>query len=159
MPVFISHKDKDSRKAVEIHNFLKRYGISSYVDVLDGSTRTTDNITDTITKRMNMCTHLIAVMSNETVKSWWVPFEVGEATFGLRRISSYDMGCGYQFPEYLKKWPVMSKQSHLEAFVTAYRNDKTSVMKLDENQRTDFGRRNYGPSDFHTSLKSSLRFR
>jgi len=158
MPVFISHKDKDSREAVRIHDFLKRHNISSYVDVLDSSTQSTADITDTITDRMNKCTHLIAVMSNETVKSWWVPFEVGEATFGMRRISSYDLGCGYRFPEYLQKWPVMSKQSHLSLFVRAYKSDSTSITKLHENRNTAFGRKTYGPDDFHKSLARSLRF-
>ena len=158
MPIFISHKDKDTSAALRINNYLKRHGISSYVDVLDSSTKTTDDITSTITARMNECTHLIAVMSNDTVKSWWVPFEVGEATFGMRRISSYDLGCGYQFPEYLRKWPVMSTESHLSLFVSAYNNDSTSLTKLHENRNTALGRRTYGPDSFHKSLKSSIRF-
>ena len=56
MPVFISHKDKDTNAALRIHNYLKRHGISSYVDVLDASTKTTDDITSTITARMNALT-------------------------------------------------------------------------------------------------------
>jgi len=158
MPVFISHKDKDTYAALRIHNYLKRHNIRSYVDVLDASTKTTDDITSTITARMNDCTHLIAVMSNETTKSWWVPFEIGEATFGLRRICSYDLGCGYQFPEYLKKWPVMSKETHLSLFAYEYNKDRTTVTKLHENRSTTFGRRTYGPESFHKSLKASLRF-
>lgn len=157
MPVFISHKDSDSVPAVSISRFLTSRGVTNYVDVLDKSTQSTNDITDLITRRIGECTHLIAVMSTETSKSWWVPFEVGEATFGLRRISSYDLGVGYQFPDYLRKWPVMKKEKDLELFVQAYKSDGSSPSVLNEALRDSTRRRTYNPDEFHRQLKANIQ--
>lgn len=157
MPVFISHKDSDSRSALSISHFLTVRGVKNYVDVLDKSTQSTDDITNLITRRIGECTHLIAVMSTETAKSWWVPFEIGEATFGLRRISSYDLGAGYQFPDYLRKWPVMKKELDLDLFVRAYKSDTSSPSLLNEALRDLARRGTYNPEDFHRQLKANIQ--
>lgn len=157
MPVFISHKDSDSTSALSISRFLDNRGIRNYVDVLDKSTQSTDDITSLITRRIGECTHLIAVMSTETAKSWWVPFEVGEATFGLRRISSYDLGAGYQFPDYLRKWPVMKKERDLELFAQAYNSDSSNPVLLNEAIRDITRRSVYSPEGFHRQLKTNIQ--
>ena len=57
MPVFISYRHKDREVAFGIDFLLKRNGIKTYLDVLDGESQTTDQITDVITDRMKdqMC--------------------------------------------------------------------------------------------------------
>lgn len=155
MPVFISHKDVDKNKALALYQHLRSHGINSYVDVLDNTTQTTDDITALITKRMSECTHLIAVMSDATKDSWWVPFEIGEATFGDRRITSFDTGCRYNFPEYLKKWPVMKSELHLKMFISAYKSENRALIF-----KESLGSRNMQVSKnadtFHHDLKSRI---
>jgi hypothetical protein len=156
MPVFISHKDKDTAAAVSIKTKLESHQIICYLDVFDEKIAY-GNITDRITSAMEKCTHLIAVMSDATKDSWWVPFEIGEATFGYRRICSYDLGCTFSFPEYLSKWPKMSSSRHLEFFVTQYKIDNGTAKNLRKDSvdypsltRSEFNK-------FHADLKENIR--
>ena len=66
-----------------------------------------------------ICTHIIAVVSRETALSWWVPFEIGEATALERRISTYQTGYA-QLPEYLAKWPIMTTDFHLQYYHSSF---------------------------------------
>ena len=89
MTVFISYRHTDRAQAMAINKRLTEEGISTYLDVLDVESQSTDDITSVITRRISESTHLIAVVSSQTAQSWWVPFEIGEATITYRRICSY----------------------------------------------------------------------
>lgn len=150
MPVFISHKSSDKSQALEIASYLKNRGITSYVDVLDPVLQSTDDITAVIVQRIRGCSHLMAVTSLDTAKSWWVPFEIGVATDQDRRIATYALQPA-DLPDYLKKWPIMNNTQHLDAFVQLYKRDK--VVALSE---SSFARDILSADSFHRSLKSQL---
>lgn len=102
MPVFISYRHTDRVQAMAINARLKQANIKTYLDVLDAESQTTDDITGVITRNITDCTHLLAVVSEKTAQSWWVPFEIGEATISNRRICSYQIGPS-ALPLYLDK--------------------------------------------------------
>ncbi|MDX9666553.1 toll/interleukin-1 receptor domain-containing protein [Pseudomonas sp. P5_152] len=160
MPVFISYRHTDRPIAMTINERLSQAGIKTYLDVLDPESQTTDDITGVITRNITECSHLLAVVSDKTAHSWWVPFEIGEATISDRRICSFKTGTG-ELPEYLDKWPKLSRIADLDFFIDAYRDEQTSrrAMTLDSivsneslrsNNRTNADR-------FHTELKARVR--
>ncbi|KKY74717.1 toll/interleukin-1 receptor domain-containing protein [Klebsiella michiganensis] len=122
MSVFISYRHSDFALAISINKRLRDANIETYLDKLDAESQTTDDITSVITRNIARSTHLIAVVSSQTAQSWWVPFEIGEATILGRRISSYQNGF-LSLPEYLSKWPQMKSAEHLELFISAYQRD------------------------------------
>ncbi|WP_079254097.1 toll/interleukin-1 receptor domain-containing protein [Endozoicomonas arenosclerae] len=119
MPVFISYRHTDREQAFLIQHRLNNVGIQTYLDVLDTDSKTTDNITQVITENIRKCTHLIALVSDDTIKSWWVPFEIGEATMAERRIATFKNTYS-PLPEYLQKWPIMKDNRHIDMFIRAY---------------------------------------
>lgn len=158
MPVFISHRHTDSIKAANISRQLQIAGIQNYLDVLDPDAQKVDDITSHITEKMKICTHIIAVVSRETALSWWVPFEIGEATVLERRISTYQTGYA-RLPEYLAKWPIMTADVHLDMFIQEYRKEasnSTAVLKRDHIFESASGF--YSAKNFHDALKSRIRF-
>jgi len=150
VPVFISHKSSDKSTALEIANYLKIRGVTCYVDVLDPVLQSTDDITSVIVQRIRACSHLMAVTSLDTAKSWWVPFEIGVATDQDRRIATYALQPA-DLPDYLKKWPIMNNAQHLDAFVELYKRDKTVAFS-----ESNFARDILSADSFHRSLKSHL---
>lgn len=67
----MSYRHTDRNHAISIDQRLKIAGIKTYLDVLDEeSKQSSDQITDIITQPMRECTHLIAVISDDTSKSW-----------------------------------------------------------------------------------------
>ena len=156
MSVFISYKHLDRNLALQIDERLKINGIKTYLDVLDAESQSTESITTVITKNIAMCTHLIAVVSKETATSWWVPFEIGEATISAKRIASYRSSYSSTLPEYLEMWPKMDSMQHLELFIAAYKNEQLESVS----NRYSFESARSGvksASDFHSTLKAKIR--
>jgi hypothetical protein len=155
MSVFISYKHLDRDLAIRIDYRLKQAGIKTYLDVLDLESQSTENITTVITKNIAMCTHLIAVVSKDTASSWWVPFEIGEATISVKRISSYRSGYN-SLPEYLEMWPKMDNMQHLELFIVEYKSEQQrAVFNRDMFQSKGSVGTN-SVNDFHRNLKTKI---
>ena len=158
MPVFISYRHMDRAYAMAINSRLIGANIKTYLDVLDLQSQTTDDITGVITRNITECTHLLAVVSEKTALSWWVPFEIGEATISNRRICSFKTGPA-ELPLYLDKWPKLSSDKDLDFFIDAYREEvtnKRSVM-LDSMSESMKGTYKRNAEQFHDQLKGRIR--
>ncbi|MDR9507720.1 toll/interleukin-1 receptor domain-containing protein, partial [Brevibacillus agri] len=65
--VFISHKAEDADKAKRVALYLQRNGISFYLDLLDDELFGNGEIlTNHLRGKLNECTHLLAVITNNT---------------------------------------------------------------------------------------------
>lgn len=174
MPVFISYRHTDRNTAFAIARKLSTNNISHYLDIIDEESKSTDDITEVITKNIKKSTHLIAVISSNTVGSWWVPFEIGEATIANRRICSYAIRVdspnlslmSYRqitrvLPEYLQKWPVLVSSADLEEFIKQYRVDNITF-GIEESRNKQFDNLSSndltktGADSFHRNLKRHL---
>jgi len=155
MPVFLSHKREDKPKALEIANYLKSNDIYCYIDVLDSELQTTDDITKILMKRVKQCTHLMAVVSDNTQKSWWVSFEIGVASELDKRITSFKINTT-KLPEFLEKWPILKYKTDLDLFIDLYKKDKSIALEeaaiFDSTASTLI--RN--SDQFHNELKQSI---
>ena len=158
MPVFISYRHMDRAYAMNINSRLIRANIKTYLDVLDLESQTTDDITGVITRNITECTHLLAVVSEKTALSWWVPFEIGEATISNRRICSFRTGPA-ELPLYLDKWPKLSTESDLDFFIDAYREEVSNKrsMSLESISESVKGSYKRDADMFHEQLKNRIR--
>ncbi|MBV6826050.1 toll/interleukin-1 receptor domain-containing protein [Pseudomonas sp. PD9R] len=159
MPVFISYRHMDRAHAININTRLMQANIKTYLDVLDPESQTTDDITGVITRNITECTHLLAVVSERTANSWWVPFEIGEATISNRRICSFKTGPA-ELPLYLDKWPKLRSDKDIELFIDAYRSEVTlkrsmSLESITGNDSLRSANRT-NAERFHTDLKSRI---
>jgi TIR domain len=160
MPVFISYRHTDRVQAIAINARLQQADIKTYLDVLDAESQSTDDITGVITRNITECTHLLAVVSEQTAQSWWVPFEIGEATISNRRICSFKTGES-ELPEYLDKWPKMTKATDVDLFIAAYKNELTlkrsmalgSIVFNESTRNTNRTNADF----FHAELKARIR--
>ncbi|MDR8364527.1 MULTISPECIES: toll/interleukin-1 receptor domain-containing protein [Pseudomonas] len=158
MPVFISYRHSDRPLAIAINTRLKQANIKTYLDVLDPESQTTDDITGVITRNITECTHLLAVVSERTAHSWWVPFEIGEATISNRRICSFKTGPA-ELPLYLDKWPKLSTDKDMEFFIDAYREEVATKrsMTLGSINESLYGTYKRNAELFHDQLKHRIR--
>lgn len=152
MPVFISHRNADNELARHVFAFLTERKIPCYIDDLDAEAKTTDDITALLLSRLSLTSHLIAVVTQNTAGSWWVPFEIGVATESAKRIASYTRYRSL-LPEYLLKWPAMQSNPELDAFAAAYRRDRPIFEKR---AFEGASARRADADAFHRSLKASI---
>lgn len=158
MPVFISHRKADTAEALRAGARLKMHRITTYLDVLDPRIQSAENVTQQILAGLQPCTHLLAIISTETAGSWWVPFEIGVATNADKRITSFCISIvsPMTLPDYLRVWPILTRENQLDLFARRYLEDKTFLEKsyrLSEARTTLIQTAN----DFHRFLKQDLQ--
>lgn len=159
MPVFISHRTQDDHIAQGVCRRLNGvHNIQCYLDDFDPDADPTNGITKTILDNLERSTHLLAIITNNTQGSWWVPFEIGVAQHGARRISTYDSSTT-TLPEFLKEWPVLVGDSAIDKFAAAYKRDanaariRKGVIMEGAEARVQIN----SAAEFHAELKRSLR--
>ena len=124
MKVFISHQKKDRIEAKKIADYLKSVSIDVYFDEFDRELQIADQennpkgVVAAIKKGIRSSTHMLCIISPNTLYSKWVPFEVGYgydstelATLTLKGIKNSDL------PDYIKTAPIIRDIYDINKFV------------------------------------------
>ena len=122
--IFISHQQDDKDKAEEIAKYLKSNGIDVYFDEFDHDLQIAtilnkpEKVVEAIKKGIKNSTHMVCIVSPSTIKSYWVPFEIGYGyditvliTLTLKGIIDSDL------PDYMKIAPIIRKAQDLNRFI------------------------------------------
>jgi len=156
MKVFISHQQADSRLALQLSTRLKNaHQMDSYLDVIDPSlAKTGDALADHVKEELGKCSQLLAVVSEATRASWWVPWEIGIATEKNYPLATFSAGLTPP-PEYLRKWPYLRSEADLDLYASAskiaFREFSTKRTYLSEEVA-----QLRSTKEFHRSLRASL---
>jgi hypothetical protein len=157
MPVFISHKTTDNLIAKKVYDRLVSYhGIDCWIDDVDpeiANSRNSSRITSLILDRLDSCTNLLAIVTENTKESWWVPFEIGVARKAPRAITTFTNMYSWQLPEYLHEWPVLKGTDAIDTFAKFYKQQKQMIK---EAQIYRFSKSRIPVDSFHNILKSAL---
>lgn len=117
MKIFISHKKEDENAALEVKETLTSSGVEAYLDILDNTLcEDGEALTKHIKSKISECTDVIVVLSSETKKSWWVPFEIGMASDKDMPIANYLLSYE-KLPDYLEYWPRLKNQLDVKKYV------------------------------------------
>jgi len=128
MPIFISHTTRDDELAKKVFWRLNRiHDITCYIDDMDKAL---------LVDRLRKCDTLLAVVTENTKGSWWVPFEIGTAREMPRVISSFTPlpdRSAYTWqetlPEYLLEWPRLRSDSDIDVFAREYKRQSLLLEK------------------------------
>ena len=115
--VFVSHKSNDKSNAEQVATKIKACGLKPYLDIWDLKVYGDGpELVDYIDTVIGHCNSLVAVVSHNTVHSWWVPLEIGIAiTKDLYLGTFLDLdNPPLNLPSYLWKWPVLKNMEDLE---------------------------------------------
>lgn len=156
MEVFISHKQEDYATALSVYNAFLKNNITAYLDLLDNSiTGDGKELTEHIKKRLNECTDIIVVMSEETKRSWWVPFEIGMSAQVDMPTASF-LKSNVELPSYLSYWPRLKTTSDIDTYVAVRQKTEQIIHKQYGYRRSD-AIRTVETSKFYEALKKELR--
>lgn len=156
MKVFLSHQSTDTPTALLIQRWLAdHHGISSYLDVIDPYfNRSGEDLAAHIRAQMSACTKLLAVISDATKASQWVPWEVGVATEKDYPLATYSAASTLP-PEFLRKWPYLRSTTDIDRYAIASKAAARSFA----NKRitlTEAMARARSTGEFYTSIRSAL---
>lgn len=157
MKVFISHKNFDRSIALNVQRVLNSQNVDAYLDVLDDSiTGEGEELTKHIRSKLNECSDILVVLSENTKSSWWVPFEIGMAAQKDLPTVNY-LQYGIQLPDYLAYWPRLKNDSDLIQYVQIRNKVKQDIL----NERFERGRVYANMASeterFYNELKMKLR--
>ena len=123
MKVFLSHQKRDRDEAAKVATFLKKCGIDVYFDEFDRELQAAlagDNpkgVVAAIKKGVHQSTHMLCLISPNTLYSKWVPFEVGYGydltevmALTLKGIAKKDL------PDYIRAVPIIRDIYDIDKF-------------------------------------------
>jgi hypothetical protein len=107
--VFISYQQQDAVAAEKIAEYLEAAGIDVYFDKYDRDlkihhqNKDPDKVTQAICNGINNSSHMLVIVSPNTAKSSWVPFEIGygfeKTDLGVLCLKGFPKG---GLPEYIR---------------------------------------------------------
>lgn len=157
MKVFISHKNTDQYIARRVLEVLKSQGVDAYLDLLDNTVvYKGELLTKHIKSKINECTDILVVMSEETRYSWWVPFEIGMATQKDLPTVSY-LQSGVELPDYLAYWPRLKNETDLLQYVVTRRYVQQQTIIGRSLEQSSFSNNTSETERFYAELKQRLR--
>lgn len=112
--VFISYQQKDKIEAKKVAEYLQDADIDVYFDEYDSELRihhqsnNAKEVTKSICKGINNSSHMLVIVSPNTMNSTWVPFEIGfgydKTDLGVLCLKGIPKG---NLPEYVRSAPVV----------------------------------------------------
>lgn len=153
--VFISHKTEDSRAVAAVADRLKANEVAVYLDSFDPDAKDGPDLAEYLRDRMKNCHGLMAVVTERTIQSWWVPWEIGVASERDMPMStfSYDHSA---VPSYLRKWPYMTQISQLDEYAQTARRMVQERRTLIEKREVSGATEAVSGRRFNRALKAAL---
>ncbi len=99
--VFISYSSIDEQMATSLAKTLEEHNVGYFLDhkhMIWGG-----DVTQQVSAAIRRCTHLLVIISPASLKSDWVPFEVGYAQALRKTILPFLMHPSLDLPEYLRR--------------------------------------------------------
>lgn len=135
--VFISYQKDDRDAAVKVAEYLEKAGVDVYIDLYDTDLKSSkqrnnpDQVTKLILKGINNSSHMLAIVSPNTIQSRWVPFEIGygydRTILGVLCLKGIAKGT---LPEYIRTAPIVRDIYDLNNYIPRILGvDKTMMIQ------------------------------
>jgi hypothetical protein len=154
--VFISHKQEDAAPARAVSQRLIANGIATYLDLFDPDAKDGPELADYLREKLGLCQGLMAVVTNQTITSWWVPWEIGVASERDMPMAtfSYDRA---NVPSYLRKWPYLTQLDQIDAYADLAKQQVQQRRVLVEKGQVSRERAEFLPGRaFNAALRTRL---
>jgi hypothetical protein len=123
--IFLSHISVDKSAVIEIARYITARGdIDVYLDVNDDELQRAANagnaaaITEFIERCLSNSTHIMCLVSASTVRSWWVPYELGFAKKSGMPLATLRLKDAVELPEYLEISEIIRGTKSLNLYLT-----------------------------------------
>ena len=101
--VFVSYQHKDQDTALTLAQELSK-NWDVYIDVHDDALFPGDtNVDDALVEAIGNAATMLIVVSDDTQRSWWVPWEIGVSTPSGKPRALYRPTARQTLPDYLEK--------------------------------------------------------
>lgn len=142
--IFISYQRKDEKYASDVADYITSKQIDVYFDLEDNDLKQLNQIenplavTNSIKKGLNESDYMLVIISPDTYKSLWVPFEVGYAYDkkgdNIKILRHKDIFIN-ALPAYLKVKEVLNGTVSLDRFLNSVRKRNLIYEELEKSNK------------------------
>lgn len=142
--IFLSHVREDKPLAISVGEYIKNAGYDIYLDIEDEELQKAveegnpAKITACIEKGIESSTHLMCIVSERTVKSWWVPYEIGFGKKSKKGISTLTHKNIVTIPEYLQIGQLIRGIRGLNAYIESIKSDIVKSYNIPGNTVSEY---------------------
>lgn len=143
--VFIAHQKQDKEASKKVAEYLQNAGIDVYFDEFDKDLKihhqsgNAQEVTKAICKGINNSSHMLVVVSPNTLLSTWVPFEIGygydKTDLGVLCLKGINKG---GLPEYARSAKIVRDIYDLNFFVRAL-TGRSNEFLVENKMMSDYG--------------------
>jgi hypothetical protein len=134
--IFLSHISIDKTAVQGIADYImEKADIDVYLDIHDDELQTavyrgdSEEITALIERGIASSSHAMCLISEKTIRSWWVPYELGYAKKSGKEISSLKLKGAVDLPDFLKIGTLIqgtkSLNEYIEKVISDYKIKKS----------------------------------
>ena len=165
--IFISHKHDDEYMARKVYNRVKlQHGYDAYMAAVDEEhLKDNQELAKTLLDRISECQRIIAVISDHTKLSWWVPWEIGIGYAKKYNMASYIeyYKDSLDLPSYIDDWPILTDLDSVDKYCNLSRHsaagDSQRVQLMEGRTVVKSQIPLMSSDEFHQKLKSWLNER
>lgn len=124
--IFLSHISVDKPAVRRIADYITQYGdIDIYLDVNDDDLQLAANrgdaaaVTEFVERGISNCTHMLCLVSANTARSWWVPYELGYGKKSEKPLATLKLKDVMDLPAYLEISEVIRGTQSLNYYLTS----------------------------------------
>lgn len=149
--IFLSHISVDKSTAIKIGDYIRDFGFDIYLDIYDNELQSAAGrgdaiaITRAIEKGISNCTHVFCLVSERTVSSWWVPYEIGYGKKSAKTIATLTLKNTVTIPEFLKINTLLRGTKSLNSYLEEIRKGSllNEYVFFDELQKSVHSKTNH----------------
>lgn len=157
MCVFISHKSEDKAMARAVAEALVALEVNIYFDERDDCLRAAAASGDDlavvkcIEDGLDRCSHLLGLITEQTLPSWWVPYEIGGAAGRKRRCAHLVRNKVTRLPSFIKAAEVLLDFDDLVRWVGQPGTERDRILQKVASFRAAQLVESYVPGERHSS--------
>lgn len=140
--IFLSHISVDKPAVKRIADYITSQGdVDIYFDADDDDLQRAAAsgdavaVTEFIERGLSNCTHVMCLVSANTVKSWWVPYELGFGKKSGKPLATLRLKDAMELPAYLQISEIIRGTKSLNSYLTRVKRGlgkSASVTELTE---------------------------
>jgi hypothetical protein len=137
--VFISYASEDEKLARRVERVLSDIGVETFLDRNDIDWG--DEFTKRIDDALKWCSALVVIITPASLKSQWVPYEIGIAKSQGKRILPFVAHPSIELPEYIRRYQHTTRLRDMKTYFKSRRQSSlpSQATTLREDARPHVG--------------------
>lgn len=163
--VFLSHKSEDKEYVEALGLYLMNAGINIYLDKNDPVLQRADQdgdaqkVTECIEEGILRSDYILCIVSQKTVTSWWVPFEIGYGKKSNKPIASVIKNDISKVPDYLKIEDIILNIEDMNNYIKKITKEHNIVLHESASNVPQYSGEYITTASYSNNLSKYLRVR